>query len=332
MTEENMTGSTGTPGGAEMTGSAGKDRPLARRTALGLAATAAAAAPLAVLPAEASASAGPRPVRRLRAKSEIGRIRLSWEGEAYKPLVDHYAIYGSKTAGFKVGPDTLVAKTVYASFAHDRMGGGRQDWYYRIVVVDAAGNRSRPSAEVAGHSTESVAVSGKALATVGAFDHKSLELALSPNKSSQYRTKFPNGVDYTFGTSRPENDWSYIQPGPSDSWGGSKPSRATFRFALEAVPAGETWLSIWLLDTHASLAGTIALALNGTQISEVKLENGATRGSLEGDATVPGTTLKPSYVELALPASALKTGENVLTIDKTLGSWHVYDALGIFTR
>ncbi|GAA2586499.1 polysaccharide lyase family protein [Actinomadura fulvescens] len=309
-----------------------RNKPLARRTALGLAATAVTAAPLAVLPAEASAAAGPRPVRRLRARSEIGRVRLSWEGDPYKPFVDHYAIYGARTRGFKVGPETLIAKTVYASFAHDRMGGRRQDWYYRIVVVDAAGNRSRPSAEVAGHSTESVTVSGTALATVGAFDHKSLELALAPNLSAQYRTRFPNGVDYTFGTSKPGTDWCYIQPGPSDSWGGSKPSRATFRFTLDAVPAAETWLAIWLLDTHASLAGTITLGLNGTQIKEVPLERGATRGSVEGDATVPGTTLKPSYVELVLPASALKAGENVLTVDKKIGSWHVYDALGVFTR
>ncbi|KAB2349488.1 polysaccharide lyase family protein [Actinomadura rudentiformis] len=309
-----------------------QNRPLARRTALGLAATAVTAAPLAVLPAEASAAAGPRPVRRLRAKGEVGRIRLSWEGDPYKPFVDHYAVYGARTPGFKIGPDTLIAKTIYASFAHDRMGGNRQDWHYRIVVVDAAGNRSRPSAEVSGHSTESVVVSGKPIATVGSFDHKSLEMALAPNLSAQYRTKFPNGVDYTFGTSKPESDWSYIQPGPSDAWAGNKPSRATFRFALDAVPTAETWLAIWLLDTHASLAGAVTLAVNGTQISEVQLERGASRGSLEGDATVPGTPLKPSYVELPVPASALKAGENVLTIDKKIGSWHVYDALGIFTR
>jgi hypothetical protein len=64
----------------------------------------------------------------------------------------------------------------------------------------------------------------------------------------------------------------------------------------------------------------------------VKLENGGTRGSLEGDATLPMSPLKPSYVELALPSAALKAGENVLTIDKQIGSWHVYDALGIFGK
>ncbi|MEU5884263.1 hypothetical protein [Spirillospora sp. NPDC047279] len=306
---------------------------VARRTALGLAAAAPAAvvlaSPAGAAHAATAAGPAPRPVHRLRARSEIGRIRLSWEHDPGKPFVDHYAVYGAKTPGFAIGPDTLIAKTIYASFSHDRMGGRRQDWHYRVVTVDAAGNRSRPTAQISAHSTESVAVSGTPLATVGTFDHKSLEFALAPNRSAQYRTRFPNGVDYTHGTGRPETDWSYIQPGPSDAWGGNKVTRATFRFAVDQVPA-EPWLSIWLLDTHASLAGTIVLGLNGTAFTEVKLEGGAMRGSLEGDATVPGTTLKPSYVELALPA--LTTGENVLTIDKKLGSWHVYDALGIFTR
>jgi hypothetical protein len=89
---------------------------------------------------------------------------------------------------------------------------------------------------------------------------------------------------------------------------------------------------MWLIDTHASSPGVAVLTLNGTPVREVPLERGATRGSLEGDATVPGTTLKPSYLELALPRAALVTGENVLTIDKNTGSWHVYDAIGIFRR
>jgi hypothetical protein len=41
---------------------------------------------------------------------------------------------------------------------------------------------------------------------------------------------------------------------------------------------------------------------------------------------------KPSYVEVPLPASTLVAGTNVLTVDKTAGSWHVYDALGVFRR
>ncbi|MBC6459973.1 polysaccharide lyase family protein, partial [Actinomadura sp. HBU206391] len=255
----------------------------------------------------------------------------TWEGEAYEPLVDHYAVYGSESAGFPIDPQTLLAKTVYSTFVHNGMGGRSRTWHYRVVVVDAAGDRSRPSPEFSGSSTESVTVPGRPLATVGSFDHKSLELALAPAGSAQFPARFPGGVDVTAGPGA-EAGWSYIHPGPMDSWAGRRSHRFTFRFRLEAVPAGAPWLAMWLIDTHASSPGAAVFALNGTQVREVPLERGATRGSLEGDATLPGTVLKPSYVEFALPTAALVAGENVLTIDKNTGSWHVYDAIGVFER
>jgi Polysaccharide lyase family 4, domain III len=263
----------------------------------------------------------PAVVRRLRTAGELGRIAISWEGEAYRPLVDHYAIYAAESPD---GPQTLIGKTVYTTFTHARLGGAAKTFYYRVVVVDAAGDRSRPSPAVRGTSVESVTVSGRPIATVGAFDHKSLELTLAPNGYAQYPTRFPNGVDST-GT-----EWSYIHPGPTDAWAGRKAHRFTLRFTLDTVPANDPWLAIWLVDSHATTPGAVVLGLNGTRVREVALEKGATRGSLEGDATLPGSPLKPSYVELPLPRAALKAGENILTIDKNTGSWHVYDALGIF--
>lgn len=268
----------------------------------------------------------PAAVRRLRTTGELGRILLSWEGEAYHPLVDHYAIYASEPGG----AESLLAKTVYANFVHSKLGGPARTFSYRVVTVDAAGDRSRPSRTVVGTSAQSVTVSGRPIATVGTFDQKSLEFALAPNLSAQFTARFGTGVDYTYGVDAPGVDWSYIHPGPSDAWAGRKAHRFTFRFTVDAVPAGEVWLAIWLIDTHATIPGTVVLGLNGTTVREVALEKGATRGSLEGDATRPGSPLKPSYVELPLPKAALVAGENVLTIDKTSGSWHVYDAVGVY--
>jgi hypothetical protein len=51
---------------------------------------------------------------------------------------------------------------------------------------------------------------------------------------------------------------------------------------------------------------------------------------LQGDATVPGSPLRPSIVEIALPRDAFVAGENVLTFGKSEGSWHAYDAVGVF--
>lgn len=278
-----------------------------------------------------STAKAPRPVRRLRARGELGRIRLSWEGEAYHPLIDHYAVHGARTPGFPLGPETLIGKTVYATFVHGRLGGQGQTWYYRVVPVDAAGRRGDPSAEAVGTSVESVALSGRPLAVVGRFDHRSLELALAPAGYARYPSTFPDDVDVTVGAGA-EAGWSYLHPGPLDAWAGRRAHRFTLRFPLDAVPVGQAWLAIWLIDTHASSPGVATIGLNGAPVREVTLEKGATRGSLEGDATVPGTTLKPSYVEIPLPSAALRVGENVLTIDKGSGSWHAYDAVGVFAR
>jgi hypothetical protein len=274
----------------------------------------------------------PAPVRRLRTAGELGRIRVAWDGAAYRPLVDHYAVYASQSPDVPIDPSALLGKTVYSSFVHSRLGGAARTWHYRVVVVDAAGERSRPSGTATGTSAESVTVSGRPLATVGTFDHKSLELALAPNGSGQYSARFGTGVDFTYGVDTPGADWSYIHPGPADAWAGSRPHRFTFRFTLDTVPAGEAWVAVWLIDTHATNPGAATLILNGTPVREVALEKGATRGSLEGDATLPGSPLKPSYVELPLPRGALRPGENILEIVKNTGSWHVYDALGIYVR
>ena len=98
------------------------------------------------------------------------------------------------------------------------------------------------------------------------------------------------------------------------------------------MPPSPVWLAIWLIDTHATSPGVATLGLNGVPVTEVALERGATRGSLEGDTTLPGNPLRPSYVELPLPQAALVAGENVLTIDKVSGSWHAYDAVGVFAQ
>lgn len=56
------------------------------------------------------------------------------------------------------------------------------------------------------------------------------------------------------------------------------------------------------------------------------------RGSLQGDSTIPGSPLKPSYVELPLPADLFRPGENVLALHKDDGSWIDYDAIGVFAK
>ncbi|PXY34103.1 polysaccharide lyase family protein [Prauserella flavalba] len=271
-----------------------------------------------------------KPVQRLTATTGIGWIELAWAARSYRPLVDHFAVYGSPDAAFQPGPETLLGKTVYGRFRHAELGPTGRTWHYRVATVDAAGDRSRPSALLRATSAESVTVRGRPVAVIGSFDSKSLELALAPAGYQQYSSRFPDGADYVVGASSPSADWPYLHPGPADRWAGSKAHTFRLRFRLEGVPARDLVLAVWLIDTHASIPGSLAVSCNGSAVADVELEKGATKGSLQGDATLPGNPLRPSIVELLIPVSALRVGDNVLTLGKHAGSWHAYDALGVF--
>ena len=174
-------------------------------------------------------------------------------------------------------------------------------------------------------------VSGRPLARVGYYDGKG-EFALTPNRSSEYPTAFPNDVDYTYGVSVRDRDWCYLQPGPSDKWAGSKSHRFRFRFSLTALPTTDLDLALWLIDTHARLAGSALLSVNGTQVERLTFANGAQLGSTQNDSTAPDSKLKPSYYERPLPRRLFKTGQNYVDLFKDTGSWIAFDAFGIYAR
>ncbi|GAA3757256.1 hypothetical protein HDA32_001750 [Spinactinospora alkalitolerans] len=273
----------------------------------------------------------PRPVTGVRTEGRIGAVDLTWRLTPWEPLVDHYAIHAAESADVEISERTLIGKTVYGRFTHDTLGPRSRTLHYRIVTVDAGGGRSRPSRTAKGVSTASMVVAGTPIAQVGEFDSKSLELALAPDRGQRdYVSRFPDGVDFLHGADDPAQDWCYLHPGPADAWGGRRRHTFRLRFSLEEAPSAPLGLAIWLIDTHASLAGTATIAVNGADIEEVEFRGGATRGSLEGDATVPGTALRPSFVERELPAANFRAGENVIAITKTSGSWHAYDAVGVF--
>jgi hypothetical protein len=267
-------------------------------------------------------------IRGLTATGRVAAIDLSWRPLPWEPLVDHYEVYAARGRDPEPGPRTLLAKTLYPHLAHAVLGPEAVTWHYRVIAVVASGERGRAARVSA--TTEASYATGRPVAVVGSFDHKGLEFALSPNGSSRYLATFPNGVDYHYGTSRPETDWPYLHPGPRDSWAGRRAHRFTLRFTLDAAPAADLGFALWLTDAHATLPGRAVLAVNGTEIRTLDFAPGATKGSLEGDATRPGNPLKPSFIELPLPAGTFTAGENTLTLEKTEGSWHAYDAIGVF--
>ncbi|OFT56421.1 hypothetical protein HMPREF3159_09180 [Brachybacterium sp. HMSC06H03] len=278
----------------------------------------------------------PRPavVTGLAAEPALVAISLTWDSLGFDPLIDHYRIYGLRGG---TAPDTadeaaLLGKTVYPRFRHTGLDVAGETWTYAVLAVSDAGERGEPSAPVSAASDPSVTATGTPVATIGDFDGRTLEHLLAPASYAQIPERFPDAlIEYVDGTDAPGEAWPYLLPGPGDAWAGSKPYRARWTVTLESSPSEDHDLALWLVDT-TRLGGLLRIAANGEHITDLELPVGATRGSREGDATVPGTPLRRALLELPVPAAALQEGQNVIELELAEGGWVAWDALGLFAR
>uniref|UniRef100_UPI001CECDC07 polysaccharide lyase family protein n=1 Tax=Streptomyces aculeolatus TaxID=270689 RepID=UPI001CECDC07 len=176
-------------------------------------------------------------------------------------------------------------------------------------------------------SSELTATVSRKVALIGAVDLATGEFALAPARYGDFPETFPDGVDFTVGSSDPATDWSYIHPGPSDGWAGARPHTFTLRFDLDRAPAAGLALTAWLIDTHESGPPTVELALNGEPAATVTVPKGGGQGYHWGDGE--DGPIRPGTLDVTLPADRLRTGRNTLTLTTAAGSWMVYDALAL---
>lgn len=278
----------------------------------------------------------PRPavVTGLAAEPALVAISLTWDSLGFDPLIDHYRIYGlpGETAPDTADGSALLGKTVYPRFRHTGLDVAGETWTYAVLAVTDAGERGEPSAPVTSASEPSVTATGTPVATIGDFDGRTLEHLLAPASYAQIPERFPDAlIEYVDGTDAPGEAWPYLLPGPGDAWAGSKPYRARWTVTLEGAPSEDHDLALWLVDT-TRLGGLLRIAANGEHVTDLELPVGATRGSREGDATVPGTPLRRALLELPVPAAALQEGQNVIELELAEGGWVAWDALGLFAR
>ncbi|MCW3816021.1 polysaccharide lyase family protein [Micromonospora sp. DR5-3] len=194
-----------------------------------------------------------------------------------------------------------------------------------------------PAADAFGKATVTVAAKGefatvassvpavvsKPVAMVGRADISTREFALSPDGYAAYPSTFPDDVAFTAGVGDPATGWSYIQPGPADGWAGGRSHTFRLTVNLAAAPAADLTLTAWLYDSHDAAPPALQVGLNGTSVGTVQTPAGAGRGHRWADG------IKPSTVNVTLPAANLKAGDNTITLTTTSGSWMVYDAIGV---
>ncbi|MGP9613512.1 polysaccharide lyase family protein [Brachybacterium sp. AOP42-B2-9] len=278
----------------------------------------------------------PRPaaLSGLTAEPTLATITLTWDSLGFDPLIDHYRIYAveGETAPADPAESALLAKTVYPRFVHEGLDPGGETWSYTILAVSDAGKRGTPSAPVTATSQPSATATGTAIATIGEFDGRTLEHRFAPSSYSRIPDEHPDAlIEYRDGADDPDTAWPYLLPGPGDAWAGRTAYRARWTLALDAAPAADHDLAVWLVDT-TRLGGILRVSANDQHVTDLELPAGATRGSRDGDATLPGSTLQRCFFEPAIPAALLQAGENVIEFELAEGGWVAWDAVGLYAR
>jgi hypothetical protein len=163
----------------------------------------------------------------------------------------------------------------------------------------------------------------KTLWSIGSQDHSGREFAIFGNYNN-YLSKFPSDFIYHLGQNNP-SDWPYIQPGPVDSWAGSRQHSLSIDFTLDAIPTGECTLVLDLVSAQGQYPPVLSILINGSAM-HINIPSGP------GDAVLSDENAgHPSSTRLQFNPNLLKAGENKITISNVAGSWLLYDALHLET-
>jgi hypothetical protein len=148
--------------------------------------------------------------------------------------------------------------------------------------------------------------------------------ALAPDGYQRYK----DDAVFLVGTSDPAAAWPYVQPGPVDSWAGSRPHTFTIAFSASHVPpAGMCRLDIGLLDTQAVKPPHLSIAVN-EKIFGLQMPVGAGDVSITGDPAAG----HPYRFSVPVPSSALHNGANTIAITSDSGSWMLYEYVQLWTQ
>jgi Polysaccharide lyase family 4, domain III/Polysaccharide lyase family 4, domain II len=125
-------------------------------------------------------------------------------------------------------------------------------------------------------------------------------------RTSQWMLQVPADLTFTIGQSKEIKDWYYAQK--SGTW--------TVKFNLAKIPSGNAYLTIAI----AGGGGSVTASVNGTEVGNL---------SYGDDASVRRATNRSGAYkrnEFTFPASALKPGENILTL-RANGAGLMYDTI-----
>lgn len=167
----------------------------------------------------------------------------------------------------------------------------------------------------------SLPVYGEELWRIGSINADYAEFAAAGDYQA-FTTIFSKGVNYTIGTDTPDRDWPFIQPGPADSWAGSKSASFKIVFNLKTVPTTGCRLLLALVSTHGSAPPAVTVMVNSNTCGTIQLPPGGT-----DEALTNANAGRPFRQPFLFPSSWLAVGENTIEIVTASGSWMLYDAI-----
>jgi fibronectin type 3 domain-containing protein len=103
------------------------------------------------------------------ATGALGKATLTWTASTDNVGVDHYNVYRSMTSGFSPVAGNRIASPAGLTYTDSPLTAG--EYFYRVTAVDALGNESAPTSELAATATAdvdapSVSISAPAAGTV----------------------------------------------------------------------------------------------------------------------------------------------------------------------
>lgn len=179
-------------------------------------------------------------------------------------------------------------------------------------------------------SSFSSVAQNKILFEIGKKDGKSVEFALAPSDYKTYLSEFSGEKEYVVGYSTPDKHWSYVLPGPLDSWAGGgywagfHPRHfPIIYFNLDKTTnKGDCMLSLFFTGANATHPIKIRVEINGHRFEEDL--NGEDNDNLLLGKTTIG---KPKEIRLSMPSDWLKKGINKIQIGTIAGTWAIVDCI-----
>ena len=163
---------------------------------------------------------------------------------------------------------------------------------------------------------------------IGLKNYSSADLALGPSDYKNFLSKDFGFEDryYLIGKSIPKNDFPYVLPGPSDTWGGTwgtsgwRTHEVNILFGIKKIPTNGNWkLIVDLVDSNPDKS-LVKVIINKQQ--NKFLLKGKSKGSLTGQG--PANPLS-GFWKSPINQGTLNNGGNCVTITILEGSWIVFD-------